>query len=289
MKDTTMTSTTSRETIEGPDPSVAPLRRSADTRSHRDSVAAIPNALASEWTKLRSVRSNWAILIGTTVIGIVLVWVLAVFVETDPDTLETFTVGNSFSFPTWLSAVMALVAGTLMFTSEVQHGTLAAAITAQPARWVTVAAKTAIAAGFGLAMGVAGMIAGLSGGVLGGLDAGDTSGMPVTAAWGLMLTTVAAVFGLGIGMIVRHSSAAISMTLVWTFVIENLFRSFAPPTVYRYLPFNPPNGLLGIETTSDPEALAVALTRVQDALLFSSYTVAALTIGTVLLYRRDTN
>ena len=284
-----MTSTTTPETIECPDPSVAPLHRSPATRSHRDSVASIPNALASEWTKLRSVRSNWAILGGTAAIGIVLVWVLAVFVKTDNHTLEVFTIGNSFSFPTWLSTVMAVIAGTLMFTSEVQHGTLAVAITAQPARWVTVAAKSAIAAGFGLAMGVAGMLAGVSGGVLGGLDAGDTSGMPATAAWGLMLTTVAAVFGLGIGMTVRHSSAAISTTLVWTFVIENLVRGFAPPTVYRFLPFNPPNGLLNIETTSDPEALAVAFTRVQDALLFTSYTVAALTIGTVLLYRRDTN
>lgn len=284
-----MTSTTTLETIESPYPSVAPIHRSAATRSHRDSVAAIPNALASEWTKLRSVRSNLAILCGTTAIGIVLVWVLAVFVKTDPDTLEAFTVGNSFSFPTWLSTVLAVVTGTLMFTSEVQHGTLAAAITAQPARWVTVVAKSVIAAGFGLAMGVAGMIAGLSGGVLGGLDAGDTSGMAATAAWGLMLTTVAAIFGLGIGMTVRHSSAAISMTLVWTFVIENLVRGFAPPTVSRFLPFSPANGLLSIETTSDPEALAVALTRVQDALLFSSYTVAAVAIGTVLLYRRDTN
>ena len=284
-----MTSTPTPETIECPDPSVAPLHRSPATRSHRDSVASIPNALASEWTKLRSVRSNWAILGGTAAIGIVLVWVLAVFVKTDNHTLEVFTIGNSFSFPTWLSTVMAVIAGTLMFTSEVQHGTLAVAITAQPARWVTVAAKSAIAAGFGLAMGVAGMLAGVSGGVLGGLDAGDTSGMPVTAAWGLMLTTVAAVFGLGIGMTVRHSSAAISTTLVWTFVIESLVRGFAPPTVYRFLPFNPLNGLLNIETTSDPEALAVALTRVQDALLFTSYTVAALTIGTVLLYRRDTN
>lgn len=78
------------------------------------------------------------------------------------------------------------------------------------------------------------------------------------------------------------------MTLVCIFVIENLFRSFAPPTVSRFLPFNPANGLLSIETTSDPEALAVALTRGQDALLFSSYAVAAIAIGTVLLYRRDT-
>jgi ABC-2 type transport system permease protein len=279
-----MTSTTIVETVESPEASVAPLRR-----SHRDSVASLPNALASEWTKLSSLRSNRTILGGTTAIGIVLVWALAVFAKTDNYTLEAYTIGNSFSFSTWLSAVMALIAGTLMFTSEVQHGTLANAITAQPARWVTATAKTAIAAAFGLAMGAAGMVAGLAGGMLGGLDAGDISGMAATAAWGLMLTTVAAVFGLGIGMIVRHSSAAISITLVWVFVIENLVRGFAPATVYHFLPFNPPNGLLNIPMTDDPEALAVALTRVQDALLFSSYTVAALTIGTVLLYRRDTN
>ena len=50
-----MTSTPTPETIECPDPSVAPLHRSAATRPHRGSVASIPNALASEWTKLRLV------------------------------------------------------------------------------------------------------------------------------------------------------------------------------------------------------------------------------------------
>ena len=112
-----MTSTTTPETIESPDPSVAPLHRPVATRSHRDSVAAFPGALASEWTKLRSLRSNWVILFGAAAIGIVLVWVLAVFVKTDSHTLEAFTVGNSFSFPTWLATVLAVVTGTLMFTS----------------------------------------------------------------------------------------------------------------------------------------------------------------------------
>lgn len=284
-----MTTTTTFETDGRADPSIMPLPGSSATGSHRDRIAAIPNALASEWIKLRSLRSNRAILFGTAAIGMVLLWVLAVFVETDPDTLEPFTLGNSFSFATWLSAVMSVVAGTLLFTSEVQHGTLPIVLAAQPARWVTVAAKTVIAAGFGLTMGVAGMLAGLSGGLLGGLDAGDTSGMPATAAWGLLLTSVAAVLGLGIGMIVRHSAAAITVTLVWAFVIENLVREFAPATVSRFLPFNPANGLLSIETTGDPAALAVAFTRVQDALLFSTYTAIALAVGAVLLHRRDAN
>lgn len=259
------------------------------TRSRLDGIATIPNAVASEWTKVRSLRSNSAVLGSTAVIGIGLSWVLAVFVKTDPDTHEAFTVGGTFIFSTWLSAVLAVVMGTLMFTAEVHHGTLSAALTAQPARWVTVVAKSLIAACFGLAMGLVGMIAGLSGAVIGGLDAGATSGMAATAMWGLMLTSVAAVFGLGVGMIIRHSSAAISITLVWAFVLENLLRAFAPPSISRFLPFSAANGLLNIEPTTDPETLAVALTRVQDALVLGGYTVAALAVGTVLLYLRDTN
>jgi ABC-2 type transport system permease protein len=96
------------------------------------------------------------------------------------------------------------------------------------------------------------------------------------------------VFGLGTGMIIRHSSAAISTALVWTFVVENLFRGFASPRISRFLPFSAANGLLDIESLSDtPETMALRLSRVDDAILFGGYTIAALAIGTVLLYRRD--
>jgi ABC-2 type transport system permease protein len=260
------------------------------TRSRNDDLAAIPAALRSEWIKTRSLRSNVAILGLTVVLGVLLSLILAVFVKDDPKKHIPFTVGDTFIFSTWLTTVLAIVMGILMFTSEVQHGTLANTIAARPARWVTVAAKSTIAAGFGLAMGVLGMVGGFSGAVLGGLDMGDTSGMGATALWGLLLTSLAAVFGLGAGMIIRHSSAAISTALVWTLVVENLFRGFASPKISRYLPFSAANGLLEIESISDtPETLALRLTRVQDAMLFGGFTIAALAIGTVLLYRRDSN
>lgn len=119
---------------------------------------------------------------------------------------------------------------------------------------------------------------------------GDTSGMAATSLWALVLTSFSAVLGLGVGMIARHSSAAISGLLVWSLVIENLLRGFAPAKFVRLLPFNAGNGLLDIEATTDtPAKLAVAFNRVQDGLLFSGYALAALVIGTVLLYRRDTN
>ena len=258
------------------------------TRTRQHDLAAVPAAIRSEWIKLRSLRSNRAIFGFTIVAGVVMSWVLATFVKTDPYEHLPFTVANTFMTATWLTTVLAVIAGILMHTSEVQHGTIANTIAAQPARWVAVAAKAAVAAGFGLAMGVVGIIAGLASAVASGMDMGDTSGLAVAAAWGLVLTSLAAVLGVGIGMIIRHSSAAVSTALVWTFVLENLIRSMAPAKLSRFLPFSAANGLLSIRSAGDTaKTLAAALTRPQDAVLFAGYTMVALIAGAVLLYRRD--
>ncbi len=260
------------------------------TRQRSDDVAALPAALRSEWIKVRSLRSTPGLLAAVVVIGVLLSWILATFVKTDPDTNLPFTVGETFVFSTWLTMVLAIVMGTLSITSEVQHGTLATAVTTQPARWVIVAAKAIVSSGLGLAMGILGMAAGLGGAILGRLEAGDTSGMLATAGWGLLLTALAPMLGLGIGMIVRHSAGAVTGVLVWALVIENLIKGFAPANLSRLMPFSAAAGLLNITSAGDnAKTLAAALTRVQDAFLFSGYTVLAIAIGTALLYRRDAN
>jgi ABC-2 type transport system permease protein len=259
-------------------------------RSRRDDIASIPTGLHSEWVKVSSLRSNVTILALTPVIGVTLSWIMATFVKVDPDTNLPFTVAVTFIFSTWLTAVLAMIMGTLTFTSEAQHGTMAAAVAAQPARWVTVASKATVAASFGLAMGILGMAGGLSGAILGGLPKGDTSAMASTAMWGLLLTTLAPVLGLGVGMILRHSAAAASILLVWAFVLENIVRALIPVSASRYMPFSAANNMLGIALATDtPESIAAALTPFQNAVLFSGYAFAFLAIGTTLFYRRDTD
>ncbi len=258
------------------------------TRTGEHDLAAVPAAIRSEWIKLRSLRSNRAIFAFTIVAGVVMSFVLATFVKTDPYDHQPFTVAGSFMVSSWLTLAMAVIAGILHFTSEVQHGTLANSVAAQPARWVIVAAKTTVLAAFGLAMGVAGMAAGFVSAIASGMDMGDTSGIPATVAWTLVLTTLGAVLGVGVGMIVRHSSAAVSAALVWMFVIENLVRSVAPAKVSRFLPFSAANGLLNIRSAGDSvETIAARLSRTQDAILFAGITAAVVLIGTALLYRRD--
>ena len=91
-------------------------------------------------------------------------------------------------------------------------------------------------------------------------------------------------------MIIRHSAGAAAAIPVWALVIENLIRSIAPPKVGRFLPFSAANGLLNIRSAGDTKAtIAAALSRSQDALLFTGYSLVAIAIGTALLYRHDTH
>ena len=45
--------------------------------------------------------------------------------------------------------MLAAISGVLLFGSEVQHGTLASAVAARPARWVLALSKTVTAAVLG--------------------------------------------------------------------------------------------------------------------------------------------
>lgn len=281
MTSTTTTAPTTSRPVRNAVPPAAPAPHAV--RSRLGDLAAVPSAVDSERVKLTTLRSNTAIAVLTGLIGIFGTWATAALVKD-----EVLLISDVFVYSTFLTAVIAAITSILIVTSEVQHGTLTTALTAQPARWVLVAAKTVVAVRIGVMLGTIGMVTGAVGAALGGLDAGDTSSIPGTIAWALTFTTLASLLGLGAGLIVRHSAAAISGLLVWWLVAENLLLAFLPETVSRFLPFTAGGGLLGVQVeTTTPEMLAVALSRTQDALVFGGYAALALLVGTVLLYRRD--
>ena len=255
------------------------------TRFAGGDVRAVLAALRSDWIKASTVRVNRAILLLALGGGLLVSWAVAMFV-----TDQVLVVSEVGFYWTSVTSMLAAIGGVLLFGSEVQHGTLAAAVAARPARWIIALSKTLTAAALGLAVGAVGVAAGFGGAALAGLDMGETSALPATVAWALLFTTLSAVLGLGIGMIVRHSTAAIGGLLVWGFVLENLFNLFLPVELARFLPFFAGNKLLAYNNDFDtPQAIAVALTRPETALVFAGYTAVALIVGSVLLYRRDTD
>ncbi len=262
-----------------------PDLRHLDTRTPRGDARAVAAALRSEWIKAVTVRATGTVLVLALGGGLAVSWAVSTFVT---DRVQ-YVADVGFLW-TGVTAMLAAIAGVLLFGSEVQHGTLASTLAARPARWIIVLAKTLVAATVGLVLGAVGLAAGFGGAVVAGLDAGDTSSVATTIGWALLYTTLSAVLGLGISMVVRNSTAAIGGLLVWGFVVENLFRLFLADEIARFLPFVAGNHLLNDDSGSaSAEALAVALTRPENALVFGGYTLVALAVGTVLLYRRDTN
>ncbi|MCO5304492.1 MAG: hypothetical protein EKK62_05385 [Acidimicrobiia bacterium] len=239
--------------------------------------------LRSEWIKCHTVWATKVLLAVAAVAGLAISWATAAF-STGP----VLTAAEVFVYPTLLTAVLAAVAGILLFTSEVQHGTLAVTLAAHPSRWGVVAAKTVLAAAIGVVLGSVGMSAGFLGAQIGGLDVGDTSGLAATVMWALLYTVGAGLFGLGVGMVVRHSAGAVSGLLVWWLVVEGLVVSFAPAGLVRFVPFDAGARTLDIATDLDrPEVVAAALPNPLHALIFWSYVAAAVALGAVMLRRRD--
>lgn len=254
-------------------------------RTRSDDLRAVPAALRSEWIKLTSLRSTRVILAMTAVIGAAIAGGLAA-TATDP----SLTASELFIYPLPLVAMLASVTGILMFTGEAQHGTLAVTLMARPARWVTVAAKTTTAVGLGVALAVTGMASGFAGAAIGGVELGSGSHLASRAGWALLYIVLAALIGLGVGMIVRHSAAAITGLLMWSFVIESLFAPILPESVRHALPFSAGYRLLDAGSNFEaPVQIAHQLARPQYALVFAGYALVSLAIGTLLLYRRDSN
>jgi ABC-2 type transport system permease protein len=253
------------------------------TRTWGSDVRSLPAVLRSERIKLLSLRSTRVVAGLAALAALVGAYLVAVLVHD-----EVLIVAEVFVFPAILVTVLAMVSGVLLFTAEVEHGTLGATLTARPARWVLALGKAVTAVALALTLATIGMIAGTTGAIIGGLPFGDRSAMAATALWCLLYTALSSLLGLAIGMIVRHSAAAVSGLLVWWFVAENLLRTFAPVKLARLLPLDAGYRVLEVGNDFDsPELIAAALTRPQYGAVFAAYTAVALVIGVVLLQRRD--
>ena len=240
--------------------------------------ARFASSLRSEWIKLVTVRSPRMILALTVTVGGAAAFMVARFVE-EPDV----NVATVFGFSAVFTAVFAAVSGILTYTTEAEHHTAHQTFAAEPRRGVVIAAKACITALYAAVLGLAGLGAGAIGAALGGVEAGDTSTIPTTIAWATGFTVLAGVLGLGIGLIARHSAAAISGVLVWWLVVESLVSVFAPERVVRFMPFFAGNGMLDMADDGG----ATPFDRPITALIFAGYAIGALLIGLAVTTRTD--
>lgn len=266
-----------------PIPSVTGPLGEPRVREGNERFRALTGALHSEWIKVTSLRSSLVMVLIVGIAGLVVSWAVASFSGEDVSSVET-----AWFFWTPVVAVLAAVVGVQLFTADLQHGAMAAMMVVQPSRRIVVLAKVGVAAIAGLLLGTLSVAAGVVGAAASGVEWGDTSNIVANIPWALGYTTLTALLGLGMGLLIRSGAIAIASVLIWGLVIEGLLALLLPAEIGRFLPFLAGDRMLALESEFlNTGAAGVQLTQYEGALVLAGYALLLLVAGALGFHRRD--
>ncbi|MFE0024515.1 ABC transporter permease subunit [Amycolatopsis sp. NPDC059021] len=247
-------------------------------------------AVASEWTKLWSVRATWWCLSS----GVVLILGFSVILGvtqriSDDRPVGAHGVAATGAFYLAQFAVVALA--TLFITSEYASGGIRSTLQWVPVRSRVLAAKSAVLApvlfGYGVVLALAAMA--LASVVMGphGLPTSLGAGMTTVLGMGAYFALLG-LLCLGIGTALRSAAGAMVTVFVLLLMLPLVLAGFAGPDVPNYFP-----GIAGlngmIETGArNPvfDGVAPYASWVGTAIC-AGWAAAALVIGGVVFKRRD--
>jgi len=258
-------------------------------QAHRQTLL---DVIASEWIKVRTVRSTWWALgvafVLTVAFGALLSWGVAATWDPsggmgDVDALSTSLAGMLFG------ELALVVFGVLFITAEYSTGGIRATLVSVPKRSRVVVAKTIVVAIVALVVStVTVMVSFFIGQALlasNGLSVGvgDTNVLRALVGSALYLTA-AALFGLGIGLVVRSSGGGITAAIAGLIVLPSL-SGLLPgqwgQNVGKFITTNAGRQITLIDTN------AGSLSPWVGYAVFLAWVAALLVIGTILLRRRN--
>ena len=280
-----MTATATVDARLGPDGQVGPAR--LDLRG----------LLASEWTKIRSLRSSVAALVLLVVLTI---GFTALFVGLTVAQWDQVSVAQKLTYqydPTrlilgagfQLSQLAVCVLGVLVMSNEYSSGTIRASLLAVPRRTPMLIAKAVV---FAVIVFVVSEVAAFAAFAVGApilhakiaVGIGDPGVLRAIIGAGLY-GAVLGVFSIAIGGIVRHTAGAITGTIAFVLVLAPLTQ-LIPGTIgdhiNAYLPTTA--GQLMVAARKGPDDL---LTPWQGFGVACAWTLALMFLANFLLRRRD--
>ncbi len=249
------------------------------------------DTVRAEWVKFWSVRSTlWSA-------AMLFVLGAGLTVLVCATRAEALAAGGSdespASFVTWglmIAQITAIVLGTLIATSEYGTGMIRATLAASPRRSGVVAAKAVVLTG---TLFVAGVVTAFAG-YLGGNWFLDREGIGIALSEdGVLRALVGSglymaglgLFAMAVGLLVRHTAAALSIVLALVFVVGNM--AFLLPGAWgewiaKLLPGNAGSGV-ATPVSFNPNTLGPWT----GFGVFAAETVALLIVAYVVFRRRD--
>ena len=187
------------------------------------------DVIAFEWTKLRSVRSNYISLLIAAAVTIGASAIVARAVASGPQPppggFSSLTV--SFLAYAEYTVIPVSVLAALQFTSEYSTGLIRTTFAAVPRRWALLAGKAAVAGGAALVIGEVLAFACFATvqAILSDRHRGASLAQPgvtgAVLAAGFVLCS-SALTALGLAAIIRHTAGAITATLVVIYLVAGL-------------------------------------------------------------------
>jgi ABC-type transport system involved in multi-copper enzyme maturation permease subunit len=256
--------------------------------------AGLVDAIRSEWTKLRSVRSTFWTLLAATVLTIGLGALISNgfagnYSSSSPSDQATFDPTNISLTGLILGQLAIGVLGVLTVTSEYSTGMIRTSLAAVPRRGRLLVAKAGVFAAVSLVVGeVVSFLAFFLGqSIMSGRAPHATLSQPfvLRAVFGAGLyLAVLGLLAIGIGTILRHSAGAITILVAVAFVLpalSNALPSSWRHPVQKYLPTNAGSQIFAVHHGTHD------LTAWAGFLVFCVYTAVVLAVGCWLLLRRD--
>lgn len=242
-----------------------------------------PQAVLAEWTKFRTIRSTWWTL-GLMSVGMIGVAVLVGATESIQAD-DTITGGSLGGATIWQLAVAVL--GVLVMAGEFSARTIRPTLVASRSRTAVIVAKAIVVAGVTF---VAGLAASLASYAVGSITLGDgyASGDPVSAVFGVAICFAAAgVLGVAVGAILTHTVGAI-MVVICGILLPTMLAPLTGNMERWVAGASPAAAVQKLAQSSDATADTVGtLGAWPSLLLVAAYAAALLTVGSVLLNRRD--
>lgn len=251
------------------------------------------DVLSSEWTKLRSLRSNRWTLGVAAVVTLALTAVVARSFADAPGTGRGASpvdrLAGSFLAYGEYTVLPVTVLSVLVFTSEYSSGLIRTTLTAVPRRRTVLAAKAAVTGAAALVVGQAMAFAcffltqAIVTGEHGGLSLAHPGALRAVLAAGLTLAACALV-GVGAGAVIRHTAGAIAAALTLVVLLAVLCLALPSPWNVRLGRFTLPFAAYAAVTGHPPAGL---FSPGLSLLVLIAWPAAVLAAAAIVFSRRD--
>jgi ABC-2 type transport system permease protein len=259
----------------------------------------MPDVIAAEWLKLRTVRSTYVALgaaLAFAGLGLLICWqAVAAWDGLPPGRRAVFRLGDIARLVSWLCCLCLAVLGVTAAGAEYRTGTIRTTFGVTPARRAVLIAKATVVAAIAVAAGTGVTILTFLGSrlIIGDRPlhghrtavAQELPGLLVHSA----LIVVYALLGLGLAILLRSSSAAIVAIVIPWYPLPILL-SFLPDPwgdrITSLLPDALPSQIIG--NGADTESVyGDVMSPATASAMMVAYAVLPLCVAAVALQRRD--